>query len=823
MPAKVNPGWLSGISVLVGAFLLFQVQPIAAKALLPSFGGSPGVWTTCMLFFQTALVGGYAYAHLTSRLLDSRRQSLLHAGLLLAATVVVQVVPPVAHGETLNPTQDILGLLALNIGPAFLLLSATAPLVQRWYLESTGRTPYRLYALSNAGSLVGLLSYPLVVEPNLAVWDQSRLWTVALLVLVGLLAVQAWWMHRGAGDGPQFAIESATGASTGTSVFSWLSWFALAAIPCALFLGATTTISTQIAPFPLLWVVPLALYLTTLIICFDHPRWYRPRLMYAGLVLSIAMVGLLARQLGPTLGVLGGWLLAATFFGCMVCHGMLARLKPAPQMLTTYYLAVAMGGACGGIFVGVVAPRIFAEYHEFPLGLAASVLVGGSVAWPIDSPAADWKKRLCVTGIWALGAFAVLVWSSPELAAAFDRLARFFIGTSRPETTVAVWTVIIAAVAVPTAIWQLGSLVKTSPARWQVAAAAMAVVSTLIVAANLAVSWWAGRVWREELLAMHDYLPLLVNPFGAWLLGSLAIRFANEYGARDRPTWHRLLAACAFGAALIGLAGGAAQLPTRGSRQIAARRNFFGLLRVSEVDFLTGPMRSFAHGNVAHGAQLMISGGERTPTTYFTRNSGIGRLLASFPDERPIRLGVVGLGAGTLAAYGEPGDLLRFYEIDTDVVEYANRYFDFLSQCPANVSVVTGDGRLSLDQETPQNFDVLVLDAFAGGAVPCYLLTREAVETYLGHVGPRGVLAFNISNSHVDLAPVIRGHAEHFGLTVGVVDHDDDAVLTYPTSWAFLTRDKLPLDLPEDPPWFRAEQPSVQWTDAFHGIVQLLH
>jgi len=610
--------------IFLGAFLLFQIQPLIAKIILPSFGGSSVVWSTCMLFFQVVLLLGYAYAHWLNEHLRATRQAMVHSALLLASIVVLPIGPDAVRSVTGvdHPSWQILKLLAISIGIPYFLLSSTSPLLQAWYARRQGKTPYRLYALSNLASMAALLTYPALLEPNFTTRHQGVMWSIAYATFAALCAAAAWFSARGAAKA---ALSESTKAAVSGTPPRWpllLLWIALAACGSILLLSVTTYLTQDVAAIPFLWVLPLSIYLLTFIICFDSPRLYVRAIFYP---LLAAALGLLAYLLKHPNGVFKiGWTVvmavSALFFCCRVCHGELVRLRPHPRYLTLFYTMLSVGGATGGIFVALVAPNVFNGYEEFPIGLCLCAILAASVLLAAHS---EWFQQ-----------------------------------------------------------------------RW-------------------------GRVLSGGLIALvAAYLVFL----GIIVHDSLA--------------GYRL-----------------------------ARRNFYGQLRVQDVkdeddNFVH---RKLLHGVINHGEQILDAKFRREPISYFCHGTGVAYAMLAVKPGVPRRIGILGLGCGTLAAYGRPGDTIRIYEINPLVLDIARSEFTYLGDTPAQVETVLGDGRLSLEREASQQFDVLVMDAFSGDSVPVHLITREAFQTYLRHLKPGGILAVNVSNKHLDLRPVMERGAAAVG------------------------------------------------------------
>jgi len=617
------------VSVFISATLLFLIQPIIAKQLLPWFGGAAGVWIACLVFFQTVLVFGYWYAHWSIERLGRAAQVLIHIGLLGLTTLAVWL-PGVSQSHAAvveHPVLAAFRVLAGSIGVPYFVLSATSPLLQTWYAApQRGKAPYRLFALSNLGSLLALLAYPFVIEPALDTQVQLRIWRASyalFAVACAWVAIRAWRPIAGQ-TGP---IRRAFRAGLGQRV----TWVLFPACSSILLLAVTNALCQDIAPVPLLWIAPLTIYLASFIICFDHDRLFRPGIYK--IMAPLALVALLLIQANPGAGTKIGVpvYLCGLFVMCMFCHGQLARLKPESRGLTSYYLSVSLGGALGGLFAGLLAPAIFRDYFE--LQVAASI---GLV--------------LCL---------------------------RFLLG-HRSKSFLALCAL-------------------------------------------------------EALVLMY-------------VVG--------------------------------GLGGGA--IVFRG-------RNFYGAVSVREQSSPAGKVRTLYHGATAHGGQVLTSALRNEPGFYYGRESGVGIALQQPVAAR--RVGIVGLGVGTLAAYGHQGDYYRFYEINPMVQNLARSWFSFLSDASATVELVPGDARLSLEAEPGQNFDTLVLDAFSGDSVPVHLLTKEAFRCYFRHLKPDGIIAVHVSNNYLNLDPVVVNIAAAFSrIALRVVSRSrpERGVLT--AEWILVTR-----------------------------------
>jgi spermidine synthase len=693
------------VTIFTGAFLLFQVQPLIGKYILPWFGGGPGVWTTCMLFFQMLLLGGYAYAHYSTRWLRPRRQALLHLVLLAAALALLPITPSDAwkpRGAG-NPTLQILALLAVSIGLPYFVLSATGPLVQHWFSRSKpGVSPYRLYALSNIGSLLALVSYPFYFETHFTRHTQAGLWAwglVAYTMACGFCAVRIWKSKvqspssaecgvRSSEDGMQNDSNDATLHAPRSTLLASRSplpapldrvlWLLLPACASVLLLATTNKICQDVAVIPFLWVLPLALYLLSFIICFDSPRWYK-RLPF-GLALAVAL-GVTCWVLFQQNQAIDAFVIGL-FICCMVCHGELYRLKPDPQSLTGYYLMIAAGGALGGLFVAVIASLMFTDYFELHWGLLLCGLLFLVVGFRSARPSRfSWLRR-AACGLWAAGVVAL----------AF-----------------ALWT----------------------------------------------------------------------------------------------------------------------QAHKAGNVRVSRERNFYGVLTVFKYNASDRQFLELMHGKTEHGLQFLDPVLAAWPTAYYNEGSGVGRALNALPAGKR-RVGLIGLGAGTLAAYAQPGDYFHFYEINPDVLRLANSPFTYLSQCKGKVDVVLGDARLSLEREPPQQFDLLVLDAFSSDAIPVHLLTEQAFAVYERHIKTNGIIAFHISNGHLNLEPVVMNLARRFNYDWALVEYNPprDQWWNQLSTWVLLSRNEELLNLPAIRECTRPAQVATGsvplWTDDFASLFQII-
>jgi SAM-dependent methyltransferase len=685
---------LHALAIFLSAFLLFQVEPLIAKMILPWFGGVAAVWTVCLLFFQVALLLGYLYAHLLTSHLRPRTQGLLHCALLAASLLTLPILPKDSWKPMgpEHPALHILWVLVLAVGLPFFLLSATTPLLQAWFTKtSRGEGVFRFYALSNAGSLLALLSYPTLFEPRLSTLWQARSWSVAYAAAAALCGAIAL-TQRGT-TGRDEKVSEALRPNWKTRFL----WIALTACSSALLLAITNHISQNIAAVPLLWIIPLSLYLLSFILCFERSGWYRRTFFLRLLGLA---VGVTAYALSPSYTSLPFWLLtllfcAALFICCMFCHGELARLKPDPSQLTSFYFLSSLGSVAGAVFVALLAPQIFSGFYELHVALGVCVLL-------------------------------VIV-----------------IHRSDPD----------------------------SP-------------------------------FRQG----GSQLPrVLLNALAAAVIVSLFI------AARAQPANTKLMV-----------------------------RNFYGVLRVSDevapnVVLLKegnapsssdSRFRRLMNGTITHGLQYLAPARRDQPTSYYGPKSGVGIALRALASRGPLRVGVIGLGAGTIAAYGRRGDDYEFYEINPLVLRVAQQEFSFVGDSKARTAFELGDARLMLERQPPQQFHVLAVDAFSSDSIPVHLLTIEAFQLYFRHLRPDGVLAVHISNRHLNLDPVVAAAAQKLGKEAVLIDNPGDQENgIFVARWVLLANRDVLSRFPEIEKAGRllpANSWKKMWTDSYSSLFAVL-
>jgi hypothetical protein len=742
-----------GVTIFVSAFLLFQVQPLFGRFILPWFGGSPATWATCLLCFQALLLAGYSYAHLSVSRLTPRQQRNVHVALLLVGLMFLPIVP----GEGWKPSGlespplRILGVLAFTVGVPYLILSSTTPLMQAWLVrEWPGVSPYRFYALSNLGSFLGLVSYPFVVEPNLTLRMQAYLWSS---LFVGFAGLAAWCAVRAGGQSVVPLPEEKSPATEPVSppgLFDRTLWLLLPMCGSVMLLATTNEMSQDVAAVPFLWVLPLSLYLLSFTITFDSPRWYwRP--IWAGLMPLSVAGAYMATKIGTNLalpfqvGLYCGALLAC----CMVLHGELARLKPHHDWLTSFFLTISAGGALGAAMVTIVAPRLVNAFYEFPVALMLSCFLLALVLYRQvhrEALASAAGAHVTLLVLLVISGAAVILDFGSTYFATFN---------------------------------QYGQRTLSSRIR--------------------SAKWPSDNV-REQLAGVVDET-WQISGF-ALMAAFLPVMVRRRQGGPG-PDWITITGAATV-ALVSGMVGANMVAASEPSDTLESSRDFFGVLRVSDSTGADPNLRTLTNGRITHGIQRLDDEGRHLPTTYYSEESGVGVAINTLRQQKRgggggLRIGVVGLGAGTLAAYGKEGDYIRFYEINADVVRLNQKHFTFLKYTPAHIDVTLGDARITMERErsgqTPQSFDVVAVDAFSGDAVPLHLLTREAFATYFYHLAPDGVLAMHVSNHYLKLASLVRDLAGDSGRSAVEIQNGQDLVKTiYSSTWVLVTSNQAFLD-----------------------------
>lgn len=718
----------------LGAALLFLVEPMFAKMVLPFWGGTPAVWNTCVLFFQATLLLGYGYVHATRRMRPSH-QAALHGALLVLPLffLPVSAVATGYHPEK-SPVVTLLGILAVGVGAPFLAVSTTTPILQAWLARTRhpqARDPYFLYSASNMGSMLALIAYPVSVESGFPLEAQGRLWAwgygawVVLKISCGL----ALWRSQGLGsenpEGETRRAEPAAGNGSAEPAKSprqrRLAWLALAFVPSSWMLGVTTYLTMDVASVPLLWILPLAIYLLTFIIVFA-PRPLLPHSWAVRLfpfVMLLLAISVLTDQPSRLLPVH----VAVFFAGSMLCHGELARLRPAPTFLTEYYLIVSLGGLLGGVFNALLAPALFPTLIEYPLTILAACLLAPALRVDTDNPRSRWIDLACLGGLFLLAA-----------------------------------------------------------------------------------------------LILKDFQPVRTKILFATILCFVPLSILFYLANRPR------LFTCGIAAIL------AADLfePDLSDQTLRTARSFFGCYRVTAD--AKGHYHYLAHGTTMHGCQATEAARRCEPLAYYHRTGPLGRVFESFRGQgTKTRIAAIGLGAGAMIAYAEPGQEFTFFEIDPAVQDIAEnpKLFTYLSHCGnGRYQIVIGDGRIQLAQAPNNSYDMIVLDAFSSGAIAVHLMTREALSLYLSKLADGGILVFHISNNLLDLEPVFGDLARDAGLAA-LACHDtqispeDLASGKLSSSYAVMARHQADLKgLAESGAWRKIRRAkSDPWTDDFSSIL----
>ena len=672
---------LSVLIVFISAFLVFLVQPMVAKILLPYFGGGSAVWTGCLLFFQALLLFGYGYAHFLAKLTSFKTQKLVHASVLLIALLNTWFVfnAPMAFSATVQmntgPLVQLLLALTMTVGLPYFMVTTTGPLIQHW-VAASGKfdKPYRLYALSNIGSLLALLSYPFIFEPSFSLSSQTLVWSLIFTFFVIL-----YWVYL-------FNITSQAAAaehqnSVRVSIKERVIWLVLSATGVIALIATTSAMTQNIPPVPFLWILPLVIYLLSFVITFNYSNWY-VRWYWLVLFLVSSLIALFMFFIGSQFDIMTQVVMYSLILlaVCMLCHGELESLKPGTENLTLFYVYMALGGVTGSLFVNLIAVKWFSLYYEFILCL---VLTAGVFIW------------------------------------------RLFIPKGRVET-------------------------------------------------------------KRQAYMMSGFT--LVTMAG---LSTVFFNLDNQYAATD----------------------------------VAKARNFYGILSVKDINNAQHQERRLVDGTTSHGTQSLIDGEQNIPKSYYRQGTGAHQaiLLSTKPSQK---VGVVGLGAGTLAAYGRVGDSYRFYELNPAVKRMAQQYFSYLSDSPANVDIVMGDARQSLQNELQhaqqQNFDVLVIDAFSGDSIPMHLLTEQALELYWQHMAKQGVLAFHISNSHLDLTPVLKAHQQTFNAQTLFIKTAASGTESHDALWVLMAKDSNVFNGLEQYLFWPNDKKSVFWTDNYSDLFSVL-
>lgn len=773
------------LALFSSAALIFVLQPLFGRMVTPLLGGSPAVWNTSMAFFQAALLLGYLYAHvLTHYVKDLKVQAITHAVVLGLAFLVLPVHVSGVFGppDPQNPSLWLIGVLTFSVGAPFAAASATAPLLQAWYAR-TGRSdahdPYYLYAASNLGSFIGLLAYPVLIEPLLGAQAQSMAWSVGYIAVLAMIVLSAALAVR-ANDGAPAAVATASLQETAASEApSWKQrgyWMAAAAVPSALSLGVTQHISTDVASAPMLWVVPLALYLATFVLAFMKGAH---KIEPATLIIHPFALALLVMSYyasGNWIGSVSG-ILAGFFFSALVCHLALARSRPPAERLTEFYLYVSLGGVLGGVFAALIAPLIFNNVYEYPLALAAACLFrprAPSVMPRLADATIAASVTMAVMGI-AMATRQlpdhVAVLFTGAIGAAAGVIAAGWGDESRPLTMRYAFLA-IAAVHTGLVIWCafsadtifLGSIVDgravmsiTQP--WGALLTGSSLVMLMFAVhgtiqprrdGRRVADYAFGVVLASTLLLL--LLMFLREQLDDELLTAVGVIICGVaiFINRGRPVVLALTVLMAFAIIFLDDA--------RGGRIITQERTFFGVLRTRVYEVPGSgvpPLRVLLHGTTLHGAQIAAPDLSRQPLTYYHPRTALGEAITvGLAMHERSRLALIGLGTGSTACLMNEDQELTIYEIDPAVVRLAvepGGDFTFVPECQPNARVVLGDARLQIADAPDGSYDVIVVDAFSSDAIPAHLLTQEAIALYLSKTSENGVVVLHLSNRNLAL------------------------------------------------------------------------
>ncbi len=726
-------------TLFISASLMFVLQPLFGKLMLPLLGGSPAVWNTCMVFYQMLVFLGYLYAHYLSTRLSNTRQIQLHAAIIFISLIALPVALPesmVPPTDT-NPTLWLVGILFISIGFPFFVISTTSPLIQKWFSQvghHTSHDPYYLYAASNIGSLLALLSYPFIIEPNIGLNMQKLTWTGGYIGLILLIAACGWFFIRYSQQTYAEGEEQEV-LSEEPSLLTKFHWLALAFVPSSLLLGLTNFVSTDIAAVPLLWIIPLTLYLLSFVLVFS--RWANIIHRISLQLQPIVLLPFIAYSfINPA--ILPYWLdltlhLTAFFLAIMVCHGELAKNRPHTAYLTLFYLIMSFAGMLGGMFNTFVAPFIFQGIYEYPLMIVAALLL-------------------------------------------------------RPTEKA-----------------------EDSSDQWKV--------------------WGIQTIFPILLFVLGWIIYISVSDLGGYMdnIGTALIMFAGlTYAFRRQAVGLALLT----GVVIFFIVG----LRIHMSNTVYQQRTFFGVLSVRDSVLINEQGRpekykELFHGTTKHGAQRLAKGLEQEPLTYYSRPGPMGQLFKEYDDvNQQWKVAVVGLGAGALACYAKPLQAWTFYEIDPVVIDIAldADYFSYLQRCTPKADMIVGDARLSLMAEPNDKFDLLVIDAFSSDSVPTHLLTQEALQLYFSKIKANGILAFHITNRHLDLKKVLADHSTqlHYAALIQEFKPKRDIPLVVATDWIVLAKKESTLAPLYKNGLGRWQKTGLYfdikpWTDDFTNIVSI--
>jgi hypothetical protein len=721
-------------AIFTSALLLFSVQPLFTKMVLPRLGGSPAVWSVAMVFFQSLLLGGYAYAHYLMQIRNRMVPVAVHLVLLVIALLTLPL--SIANGWGEPPTSGyafwLLGLFAVSIGLPFFALAANNPLLQAWFVRTghpNGPDPYFLYASSNIGSFLALLSYPVLLEPMFTLRTQNLIWTCGYGLLILLIAGCGVLLLRS----PANIVVEAASDDADAPALSWAlraRWIFLAAVPSGLLIAVTAHISTDVAAAPLLWVLPLSLYLLTWVLVFQSRpllphKWV---LMLQPLAISGVIVLLAVGGEQNLLLTLGGHLLCF-FVIAMACHGELARTRPPSRYLTGFYVALSFGGMVGGLFAGLLAPFMFSWIAEYPILLALAALCRP----PVGERLPQWSR-----------------WYWPFLAA--------------------------------------------------------------LAVALIAPSYSSGKVFTW----MDDHR--------VWVIGAVGVLSALLALGLNANRW-KIFATVIVALVLI------RAYPSDDGR-VETVRSFFGVHKI--VVTPNGQYHVLMHGTTIHGAEKFRNDdtspvtGRPEAITYYHKDGGIGQAISAIRERKggPIRVAVIGLGAGTLTCASEPGEDWKFFEIDQSMVDTARdpKYFTFIQNCEPDLKPVIGDARLTFAKEPDGIYDLIIVDAYSSDAIPIHLATEEAMEIYKQKLAPQGAVVMHVSNRHLELSSVVVGIADANDLKSWVYSEDSgrDNEYIFSTSVVVSAREEADVGaLASSDKWALTEAEDHQrvWTDDYSNVL----
>lgn len=822
-------------TMFVSALLLFLVQPMVGKMILPLLGGTPAVWNTCMVFFQFLLLAGYTYAHVSTQRLGPRRQARWHL-LVIALPLLALAAPIPSAGEPVHvvrslapqgstfPFFGVIGLLGATIAVPFFVVSTTAPLLQRWLADTdhpNAADPYFLYGASNLGSLLALGAYPLLLEPTLRLTHQGWLWAIGY---AGLAAMIYGCVVRLAAA-PK-ARQKPVHADAAPSWRLRGRWLLYSFVPSSLLLGVTTFATTDVAPIPLLWVFPLALYLTTFIIAFGrHPRWVRTATLLTAPGLMLLLVFLIVTAWRPSrfwMGLAPHFL--AFFLGALACHLELVRLRPAGQRSTEFYFWMSLGGVLGGLFNALIAPLVFTNLTEYPLVIIlCCAIMPSAVAERSSSPQTRLLDWLIPAIVFVL---VLLMYKLPLNVWAIQWPAERFHLEPR-----SVWTLI--ALGVPALIVYCG---VDRPLRFGLGVGAFWLAATIggdMESSDIIIRRdrsYFGRleIFREPVILHSGDIefasnasPIVIHSkaHGLTTGQSVEVRGVEGNDAANARDWRVTV----LDPDRFSLDGSAGTGTGRGGEWTQR-----------------GVMHKLVHGTTLHGRQ-QVEPPSNEPLTYYHRTGPLGQLFRALPRLERADIAAIGLGTGSVAAYGRPTNSITFYEIDPTVRRLAEdeRYFTYLRDCPARKQFVMGDARLKLEEHgQPGEYDLIIVDAFSSDAIPVHLLTREAMELYVSRLKDDGVIALHISNRYLDLEPVAARIAKELGLaTLRMNDDHRRLPGKQASTWIMLARKQevlAPLkelgpmtyhgqSIPA-PVWepLTASADSPLWTDDFSNILSVL-